>query len=909
MRSGAPELVGRRYEQEQLVQLLTQVTDHVLVVSGEAGAGKTALIDQLCGRAAADGWRVVRLQGVEAEESFALGGLHQLVYALQEFQSELDQQARAVLAPVFGGDPDSVVAVLPLVSALLSLLAVAAQATPLLLAVDDVHWLDGISVQVLGAVGRRLKHPRVRIVAGRRVPHQSVPLTNGWAELPLTPLTPMESAEMLDRAGVRLTPRARAAILAAASGNPLALAELPQCADAVADWNGAAPLTERLVAVFGGRLDRLGEDVRVELLRAALDGNQDGTPSKLRARYVMRNVESAIAAGVLVTNASGDLAFRHPLVRAAVIHTANPHERRGAHRDLAALYPDVLVRRAIHLAAATVEPDREVAELLVAAAKLTGRRGGLCIVVEWLRRAGELSPDPSRRAELFADAVFVAARAGRLCVDGPGGFEVDGDTVAVAILADAYRDFHRDGEVVATHRALLQALTRADGLDDKAVSRLVHLLMSITNYSGDDERWTRTQSVVLPLESRLNPAILLYRNNIDNIASTAGNIRAVLNKYVDRLWLLHPRQLLLLAFPAYCIDAMAHVRGPLRLAFDQLRDDGTSIDAIEGGRVVMLDLIAGGQWPEAEVVGATCLAMAQQANGSLLRYHQFLADLGLLAAGRGDRKTAEGYAAEVRAWSGPRGLRRLLDAADRIAVKIALSEGDFETAYRAAVRINPSEQFPRQNIHEVVDDMLDLVEAAVQTGRLAEARERMARAERQQIAQISPRAEAVTIAMAAMAGPDSESADRYQSALAHPGLAGFPFEHARICSAQGRWLRLHWRHAESRAALTRAAAGFDRLGARPWADRARSELWEATSSAGLSPGATAPLTAQERRIVELVAVGHTTKQIAEQLCLSPRTVDTHLYRLFRKFGITRRSELGEALQGNRSAVGPVPPDG
>lgn len=894
----ASELIGRQAELAQLSRVLTENAERAVVVSGEPGVGKTALIDQVCSLATADGWQVVRVLGVEAEQPFALGGLNQLVYGLKPFQAGLDEQDRGVLAPVLGGDPNSVVAVLPLVAALLNLLEAAAHTQAVLLVIDDSHWLDSVSAEVLGAVGRRLTHPHVRIVAGRRIPHQSAFTSAGWSDVPVAPLDYEDSARLLDSAGVPLTATTRRAILAAATGNPLALAELPRNADQIEYGAATLPLTERLVSVFAGRLGQLDTDVRTELLRAALDGVAGSVGSSTRARYVMRNVKPAVTAGLLVVNPLGEIAFRHPLVRAAVIHEADPQDRRDAHRDLAALYEDVLVRHAWHLAAATIEPDQYVADLLARAAKLSIRRGGLSVAVEWLRTAALLSTDPGRRTELFADAVFVAARVGQV-----GEAEdllertATGDSEsALAVLADSYRAFHTDGEVTSTHRRVLDALSRSDALDDKTLNRLVYLLLSITNYSGDAQQREQTNAALLALQARLDPAVLMYRTGIDDIADTANAVRSMLTGYVEVLPQLPAQRMALLSFPAYCAGAMADFRAPLQAAYTQLSEHGASVDAIECGRVVVLDLIAAGQWDRAEQVGAACLEMAQQVERSQLRRHQLLADLGVLAAGRGDFETALQYVTDVMAWSKPQGLQRLLDAADRIAVRVALADADYEAAYRAATRISPPGHWPLHNIHEVADDMLDSVEAALRSGRPDEARALTGEAVRLNLAEISPRVAALIIAISAMTAPDADAGELYQSALTHPGIADFPFEHARIALAEGMWLRRMRRYTEARAALGVAADGFDRLGARPWTERARAELRAAGASAKQSLGEPAPLSAQERRVAQLAADGQTSKEIAAQLSISARTVDGHLYRAFRKLGVTTRAGLSKALR-------------
>ena len=899
------DLVGREAELAQLSQLLTADADHALVLSGEPGIGKTALLERVSARAVADGWRVVRVLGVEAEEAFALGGLNQLVFNLPEIEPRLDDRDREVLAPVFGAFPDAPIAVLPLVSALLKLLAVAAESQPVLLLIDDVHWLDSVSSHVLSAIGRRLAHPRLRALVSRRIPYQSVFSTAGWRELELAPLNGADSAQLFDRAELALSATARSAILTAAAGNPLALTELPRCSEGLGgcDHLSAMPLTERLVEVFGGRLDQLDAVTRAELLRAALDGSATGSIGVDRGRYVMRNVQPAVEAGLLLSAGSGKFSFRHPLVRAAVVRRSSPVQCRDAHLDLAGLYADELVPRAVHLAAAATRPDEEVAGLLLQAAKLSGRRGDLGVAVNWLRKAAELTADPVRRAALFGDATFVAVRAG-LLDDTPellGSSRARLEKSSSATLALAYRKFHRDGDVVSTHQELLEALEGAEILDDKTVNRMAHLLLSITSYSGNARKWDQTNAVLEVVKGRVNPSVLMYRTAEEHIANTAGAIRAGLHRYAERLPMMHSRQVMLVAFPAYCIDALADFRDPLTEAFQHLSQHGASIDVIEAGRVVMLDLIATGRWARAAQVGGNCVEMAQLPQGSRLRYHQFLADLGLLAAARGDLETARQYAAQVSAWSMPRGLERLLDAADRIAVRVALAEADYRAAYQAALRISEPGRHLRRNIHEVVDDMLDLVEASVNSGYTADARQYADSAMQLRFAAISPRAESLTIAMAAMTAPDNEADRLYRTALGHPGITDFPFEYARVALAHGRWLRRRRRWAEARGVLALANGVFARLGAVPWVNQAEAELIAAGAQPERTRDGSAPLSAQELRIAELAVQGQTTKGIAVGLCLSPRTVDTHLYRIFRKLGITKRAELRAALYGRSSA--------
>ena len=447
-------------------QMLTEDTERAVVVSGEPGVGKTALIEQLCVARGGRGLAGGADPGGGGRATLRVGRAESTGVRAEENQAELDEADRAVLAPVFGGDPDSVVAVLPLASGLLNLLAVAGQNQPVLLVVDDVHWLDKVSAEVLGAVGRRLSHPGVRIVAGQRTPHESAFSSAGWGEVPLAPLDRRGFGAAAGSAGVPMTAATRTAILAAArrqsagAGRTSAIRRSDRGRAC-----GALPLTERLVAVFGGRLENLDAGVRAELLRAALDGIA-GSVRVLDAGPVRDARRPARSHGGA---AGGGSAGGHRLSPSAGSRRGHPsgRSRRNAATPTATsphsttmcwcAAPRTWPRRPL-------EPDQDVADLLARAAKLSIRRGGLSVAVEWLRRAAELSTDPDRRTELFADAVFVAARAGQ-----PGEAEElleehrdrRGDS-ALAVLADCYRAFHADGEVISTHRRVLDALAKAD---------------------------------------------------------------------------------------------------------------------------------------------------------------------------------------------------------------------------------------------------------------------------------------------------------------------------------------------------------------------------------------------------------------------------------------------------------------
>ena len=195
-----------------------------------------------------------------------------MVFGLRSLIPRLDARDRDVLATVFGADPAAAPTPMALTVALLNLLGEAAVEQPVLLVVEDVHWLDELSASVLNAAGRRVTDPRVRVVATYR-PHAGRRFAPaGWFELTLDPLGPSDSARIVDGLQLPLSPATRRAILDVAAGNPLALQELPRNAEQIDDADPVLPLTDRLVTVFGGRLSQMDARVRTELLRAALDG-------------------------------------------------------------------------------------------------------------------------------------------------------------------------------------------------------------------------------------------------------------------------------------------------------------------------------------------------------------------------------------------------------------------------------------------------------------------------------------------------------------------------------------------------------------------------------------------------------------------------------------------------------------
>jgi DNA-binding CsgD family transcriptional regulator len=349
-----------------------------------------------------------------------------------------------------------------------------------------------------------------------------------------------------------------------------------------------------------------------------------------------------------------------------------------------------------------------------------------------------------------------------------------------------------------------------------------------------------------------------------------------------------------LAVSAYHLDILSEVRPHLQRVVDRELETGAMSSGMVMLQLIMLDQMAGGEWAAAERTGERALALEAE-HGHDLFAHQTRGYLAQLAAMRGQVHKARELQAVVDSWARPRGVGFLTQIADAVGATAALSDGDYETAYFHATGITAPGTF-QHYAHQASRSLLDLVEAAQHTGRTKQAREHALAARDAGLPGISPRLAVITYgALAITAEDEKEAADMYARAESHPAAVFFPFELARIRLAQGIRLRHAQGDAAARRPLTLAADTFDRLGATPWAERARAELRATGVSSRTSAHTPVSLTWQERRIAELAADGLTNKEIGEQTHLSPRTVSTHLYRLFPRLGVTTRTALRHAL--------------
>ncbi|MQS16026.1 AAA family ATPase [Streptomyces kaniharaensis] len=903
-------LIGRERELALLSSFVTAPGGQALVLRGEAGVGKSALVGHVAGVAVRERHALIRVTGVEAESELPFAGLHQCLYPLLERTGELDTRQRSVLEGVFGrgsGEPPSVMS---LGIAVLDLLALAGADRPLTLLIDDGQWLDDSSAEVFGFVARRLSAGSVKMLIALRADTRSSFDNARLPELPVAALSADAAGRLLDLHHPRLGERVRRTVLDHAQGNPLALHELPLHLAAPHPLGGpldgtALPLSRRLQLLYAARIERLDHGARAELLRGALDGTLD----RLRGdghgrRYRMRNVEQAAASGLLdVDAATGSFVFRHPLVRSAVVQLATPDQRRAAHAELAGVHRDDVERYAGHLAAATVDPDESVAEVLQAAAESTVRRGGAAAAVTWLTRAAELSERPADRSRRLADAAYIASQAALLdqaqrllhrSVAEPGTAEP-----LAAVLASAHADFVQAGAVRPAFRRLAAAIERRlEGepkSGDETLPRAVDALVTMAHYAGDPALWQQAERILEALGERVHPLTAMYRD-ASAVARSGVGLRARLEQAFADPAHLAPWDLARLAVCASHVDVLSQYRTQLRRAVEREQDDGAVSSAMILLRMLMLDQMYSGDWDEAERTAQRALELATEHGHVLLAYHG-RACLGQLAARQGRLDTARKLQSAVDAWARPRGVGLLTQITEAIATGTALTEGDFEAAYLYAIGMTPPGSFDRHSHQIAPRALLELLEAALYSGRLEEARRHALAACEAGLPQASPRLALSAYGGLAMTADDpAEAAQAYARVEAHPAARDFPFELARVRLAHAVRLRqLRAPRAARKEPLLLAATEFNRLAATAWEARARTEL----RHAGLLPGPSAPdlavLTWQERRIAELAARGLTNKDIGKRTGLSPRTVSSHLYRVFPKLGITSRAALRDAL--------------
>ncbi|MFG2821135.1 AAA family ATPase [Kitasatospora sp. NPDC048365] len=911
----ASALFGRDSELARIGDLLDAVQGDgspVLVLTGEPGAGKSALVDRAAEQGTARGMRILRVRGSEGEAGLALAGLHQLLRPLLARLDDLPERQRAALRCAFaldseGGDDAASADPLHLCVGVVTLLTEAAAHRPLLLVVDDLQWLDLGSLDVLAFVARRLDGEAAVMLLASREP---VParFDRDFPHLVAGPLTRADAGLLLGAQPVPPTGRARSQVLQEAAGNPLALIELSRAVAKGTGLSGAAqtlPLTRRLEDLFAAELPDLPKDTRTALLLVAAAGT-DRLADILRAaagRDVITDLLPAESAG-LVRMDAGQVQLRHPLVRSAVYQAAAFAERRAAHLALAEAFEAEPDRRAWHLAAATADQDAAVADALAATAERARGRGGYAAAAAALERAAELTPDPELSSRRMLGAATSAMHAGHPLWVGELTARVDGLTQDPVTRAEGkflggwalgLTLRHREalevllsvGESMAevapplALAALCTAATSAYNTGDPFYGDELLRLAGLIEAEGDlaDRAWI--EAAVRPLSHRRQAVELFHR--------------ALAAMSMDSLF-----DLTVLSGVALVLDDTDQALRLLRHTTDHLRRAGSAGSNATIARALATVQCATGAWAAALTGAEDAYWMAAEAGEDNVAIGSLVLQA-IIGAYRGEYEAACARLQDALCGVDLRNARML-----RVRYHYALGmakvvEGDHEGAYAELRNMFTRDYRPAPvHYHASVYYLADLAAAAVRAGQADDARAVLEATRHTLGSEQSPRLQAIVHRAAALVSETDEAAEQhFRAALADPVTGQWPFEQALTQLDFGEWLRRRRRSAEARGLLNAALEAFRRLGARPWADRAAAEL-RAAGAAVLQPvvpAQQADLTPQEEQIAELAAQGLTNRDIASRLYLSPRTVGYHLHKIFPKLGITSRAQLRDALSG------------
>ncbi len=707
-----------------------------------------------------------------------------------------------------------------------------------------------------------------------------------------------------------MTARVQRRLLDTARGNPLALLELPvslgDLAQAVAGTLPAAlPLSHRLQSAFAARVQALPRSVYEALLPAALDGTGDLRLIRAMAADHGGDLSSAERAGLVrADETTGRLMFRHPLIRSAIVELSTSSQRRQAHAELAARLADQPERHAWHLAEATDAPDERVAALLQEVAHANLRRGDSVGAVTELLRAAELSPAGKDRSARLAEAAYLGAivtgdlrdaprllEQARRAYPGPGG-------PLSAAVAGAYHLLHGDGDVDTAHRLLVTAIGEQDDprdAHDQVLVEALYTLIMICFFGGRADLWPPLQTTVARLLPRPPELLAILSATFSDPARlTPAMVARADASVADLGQQVSPARITRTGIAVAYLDRLSACREPLRRAIQHGREGGAITSAIEALFLLGQDAFHTGRWDEAQALVDEGLQLCAAHGYDLLTWPGRLT-AGLLAAARGDCETAIETARAMDAWATPRRAGIIGAYASHIRGLAALGQEDFETAFHNAAAISPAGVLAPYAPHALWV-FHDLVEAAMYTGREAAAAAHVAAARECRLDRLSPRLRLVVMAGAAISmTPGDADAAALEYAITEPGNDRWPFDLARIQLAYGAHLRRVKLTGDARQQLAGAAEIFHRLGATPWAARADRELRATGITISKADAGLASLTPQQRQIALLAAAGHTNKEIAARLFLSPRTVSTHLYQVFPKLGITSRAALRDAL--------------
>jgi DNA-binding CsgD family transcriptional regulator len=877
-----------------------------LIVRGEPGIGKTALLEYAAAQAA--GMELLTTSGLEAEADLAFAGLYGLLRPILGRLDELPELQAQALAGALGLAPSRSSERFLASAAVLGLLAEAAENGPVLCLADDAHWLDTPSADALVFAARRLRAERVAIVFAVREGEARTFEGRGLPELLLTGLGDEDALALLSSRSSQLVASVREQLIVEAAGNQLALLELPAGLSegqraGIEALPDSIPLTARVQAAFGAKVEGLPAATRTVLLIAAADDTGD-VPTVVNAAAELgvpaEALDPAEASGAVRTK-GGRLRFRHPLMRAAVLGAAPLVQRQRVHAALASVLEgeEHADRRVWHHALATLTADENVAAALEAAARRAQLREGHASAATAFERAAELSdaePSRCRRLGEAAEAAWAAGQAERArgLVTRSLASAEGGQRVRLLYLSAVIEA--RSGWLPDALAPLLEAI---EGSEDASLT--LEMLRDGYEFAGYAEahdqlaELTRRTAEVRPATESdrfTAAAVMAWGSELSSDPERGALLAAEAIERAERLddprcliwatviadregsWgdgLPHANRAVALARERGLVSVLPQALGAQsteligRSRFDLARS------AAEEGRRLALDIgqpwMAGWNVDNLATIGALC--------GQENQAHAHVDELQQLLAGSG---------ASFVTIFGQRVLGLLdltmgrpAEALERLRGFAAAPAGVFMTPHRCL-------------------GLPDVVEAAVRAHQLDEAADHLARFQAW-VEQLPTPARRAPLARCQALAAESDAESHFVRAI---GLAEAlsPFERARTELLYGEWLRRERRRVDARPHLRTALELFQRLALSPWGERARAELRASGETARRrDPSTRDQLTPQELQIAHLVAEGMTNREIAAQLFLSPRTIGYHLRKVFAKLEIASRTDLGRVDLG------------
>ncbi|MBO9532630.1 MAG: AAA family ATPase [Solirubrobacteraceae bacterium] len=907
------ELVGRARELALIDDLLGRARageGGVLTLRGEPGAGKTSLLAEA--RRRASDFTIVACCGVEWEAEIPFSGLHELTMPLDRLHVALPEPQRLALEAALGRHADVPVQGFHVHVAVLSLLLEATRERPVLVIADDLQWIDAISAQALAFVGRRIGAESVAVLAATRPGGQLDGLTE---PVDLRPLDRAAVGELAERALGRALPAAALDELTIASaGNPLAVTESATHAGDRLWLRGGGldaplPVGALIERGFSDRLHGLSADAFAAAVVVA-ESIADDDPTIRRAIDELGLPEAALLEATdrrVLVSVDGRWRFSHPLLRSIVHRRSEAAQRRAAHGALAVATREGLA--AWHSAQAATGPDPEIADRLAEAASRYLALSGTSAAARAFERAAELTPDPDRAAARFIEAARAARYAGvptervrELVARARSMATVESTRIRAELETLLLHEAMEDG--AGLHARMLALFDRAIGADDDLAGQIAQMAANLAELLCDPDLAKRSLDLLADVSGgELSPATRL---SVHAELATTGMLHGDARAQPEEL-LRAAEELLALLEAGVSLVTHAGLAGlsegliwieELELSEQTLREwfalaeaqgdvfsqlIGMLVDVMRAFRVgdwssawdgaergTVLSDLAGTDWapPHLNAIlqlirglrtGAVDPAVLDRATqvsdswGQLVMHEYVTVARGMAALTAGDAAGASQHFEDLRAWK-----RR----AGQVEPMMGTWPVDLVYAHTLAGARDAA-----------LDALGDVREHAEVRGR------RWALA-------------AVPWLEALLEADDARAFALFELALERYPAARAPFEQARAELAYGQRLRRANRRADARRHLEAAQATFERLEAEPWAERARRELGASGKGARRAAGHQRDeLTLQERQVAALVAGGASNKEAAGELFLSPKTIETHLSRIYRKLGVGSRTQL------------------